>query len=278
MANWLLLLPVRNWNKKILILGSTILIFVLSTPAFAHHAKEWLIIESYEVTHKGEVVNITSFDYFDPDTENSADNEWEFTPTFLYGITDHLMLDLHFHLLDVIGVGPFIEAGTVGLQYKLLERGELPIDLGFSMGYEYPTGKSEDVLDGTDLLTFTSIISRKINRWLDITTNLSYEREMHLGDSSEVNWKFGVKGPFIPPIRRRFEGGLEFQGNFDLGADPRVEVVPGVYWHIKGDTVLKAGIGAGLTEEADDVTFRIALVHGFGMAFKNMFNRKERKR
>ncbi|HHT9119213.1 MAG TPA: hypothetical protein ACFYD3_01535 [Candidatus Hypogeohydataceae bacterium YC41] len=139
MANWLWLLPARDWYKKFLIVSSTIIILVIPNTCFSHHALEWLIIESYETTHKEEVVELNSFDYIKPDINRPSEDHWEFTPTFVYGITDHLMLNLHFHLTDVVGVDPFIEAGTVGLQYRLFERRDLPIDLGFSMSYEYPT-------------------------------------------------------------------------------------------------------------------------------------------
>jgi hypothetical protein len=251
---------------------------VIPNNCFSHHAREWLIIESYETTHEGEVMSLNSFDYFKPDTARPSEDHWEFTPTFLYGITDHLMLDLHVHLSDVEGVAPFIEAGAVGLVYRLLERGELPIDLGFSASYEYPTPRSQDVLEGTDLLTLTTIMSKKVNRWMDITGNLSYERELDLGEASEVNWKLGVKGPVVFPWRRWLTAGLEFQGNFDFDTDPRVEATPGVYMHFEGENVLKVGIGAGLTEGADDVTFRLSFAHGFGKAFKNIFNGKGKRK
>jgi hypothetical protein len=278
MVNWLWPLPARNWPKKILIIGNTFLFLVIPNHCFSHHAKEWLIIESYDTTHEGEAVSLNSFDYFKPDTGHPSEDHWEFTPTLLYGITDHLMLDLHVHLTDKPGVDPFVEAGTVGLQYRLLERRELPIDLGFSMSYEYPTSRGQDVLDGTDLLTLTTIMSKKINRWVDVTGNLSYEQELDLGNASEANWKLGAKGPVIFPLRRWLTGGLEFQGNFNFGTDPEIEAVPGVHMHLKRETVLKLGIGAGLTEEADDVSFRVTFLHGFGKAFKNVFNRKEKRR
>lgn len=271
MANWLWLLRVRNWLKKIFLVGSTIVILVIPNYCFSHHAKEWIIMESYDTTHEGEAVSLNNFDYFKPDTDHPSEDHWEFTPSLLYGITDHLMLDLHVHLSDKPHVDPFIEAGTVGLQYRLLERGDLPIDLGFLMSYEYPTSRGQDVMDTKDKLTLTTVMSRKINRWVDITGNLSYEQELDLGNASEASWKLGAKGPAIFPWRRWMETGLEFQGNFDLGTDPKIEAVPGVYMHLKGENVLKLGIGAGLTKEADDITFHAAFVHGFGKAFKNAF-------
>ncbi|HHT9119212.1 MAG TPA: hypothetical protein ACFYD3_01530 [Candidatus Hypogeohydataceae bacterium YC41] len=133
-------------------------------------------------------------------------------------------------------------------------------------------------LGDTDLLTLTAIMSKKINRWVDITGNLSYERELQLGQKSDVNWEIGVKEPVLFRYRRWMEEGLEFEGNFNFGTDPKLEAVPGVYMHIKGENVLKLGIGAGLTEKADDITFKVTFLHGFGKAFKNAFkfNGKER--
>lgn len=247
-------------------IGSTILILVLSFGVFnraaaAHHAKDYIVVESYDTTNEDQVYVLNEFDFFIPDTDHGSEDNWEYTPTVLYGITDRLMYNFHFHLKRVTGRDPFIEAFTMGLQYRLLERRKLPVDMAFSLDYEYPTPRSEHVLDGKDKMTLTGIFSKRFRHGIDVTLNLFGERELVLGDHSEIGWRVGAKGPVIPPLRKRLEAGLEFEGLFDK--DPRAEVIPGVYTHVFDGNVIKAGIGFGLTEKADDMSFRAVYLHEF---------------
>ena len=255
-----------RYSNIFLHISSTIIILVLSFCIFsreaaAHHAKDYIVVESYDTTYEEQVYVLNEFDFFKPDTDHGSKDNWEYTPTVLYGITDRLMYNFHFHVKRVTGRDPFFEAFTMGLQYRLLERHELPVDIAFSLDYEYPTPRSEDVLDGKDIMTLTGIFSKNFRHGINVTLNLFGEREIVLGEHSEIGWRVGAKGPVIPPLRRRLEAGLEFEGIFDK--DPRTEVIPGVYTHVFDGNVIKAGIGFGLTEEADDMSFRAVYLHEF---------------
>lgn len=79
MASSLRLQQERTWRKNFLWISSTISILVilitfLSREGFAHHAKEYIIIESYETTHEKEVGVINQFDYFKPDLDHPSED------------------------------------------------------------------------------------------------------------------------------------------------------------------------------------------------------------
>lgn len=58
------------------------------------------------------------FDYYMPSLDDSDFDEWEYMPTFIYGITDRLMINLHTHLLHIHNEPAFFEAFAFGFQYQ----------------------------------------------------------------------------------------------------------------------------------------------------------------
>jgi hypothetical protein len=98
---------------------------------------EYVELESYSTARRGEFVFHLHYDYMVDDKDNPKLDHWEFTPGLSYGITDRLMIDFHTHfakfgaehvvedkrnLYEPLGPSPFMEAGALSLQYRLINR------------------------------------------------------------------------------------------------------------------------------------------------------------
>ena len=102
----------------------------------AHHALEYIEMDSYSTAPKGWSVFHLHYDYFVDDEDNPRLDHWEITPGFSYGITDRLMIDFHTHFakfgadhivedrmaeFEPDGPSPFLEAFAFAAQYRLTE-------------------------------------------------------------------------------------------------------------------------------------------------------------
>ena len=242
--------------KKLVVAAMVSTIFLFPMGAFGHHAREYIEVESYETLPRGRFTGLLNYDFFSP-RRDFTESHWEITPTFLYGITDCLMADVHTHISRFKGKTTFVEAVAAGLQYKLTERWPFNLDIGFLLEYEYPTDRSRDEIDGVDVLMGTLIMSREWPHDINTVLNVSYEDEMHYGDNSTTSYAFGIKSHTIPRIER-LEMGVEFVGTF--GAHKECRVIPGAYMNIGKSKILKIGTGYGLTNHSDDYSFHLHLV------------------
>lgn len=237
--------------------------FVLS-----HHAKEYLILEAYSTPKKGQFYYLTSFNFFKEEKGTSAFNHYEITPILIYGITDRLMGNFHFHISgfnpnpDNMLLQPkiFIEAFTAGVQYRLTEPGEKYFNFAYSIDFEYPSSNARRYIDGKDLLTNTLIISKELPGDLNITFNISYEQEVFLGGDGGFVWGAGFK---IPPFKNIdfLEVGIEFTG--DIKKNPNIHAVPGIYFSPTSNMLIKVGPGFGITSDATRFSFNFV----FGFSF-----------
>ncbi len=230
----------------------------LSTVVYAHHAKEFIVIESYDQALKNSAILLNQWDDAFVDRHDSAEDEWEYTPTLLYGITDRIQFDLHGHLKKVHGTGAFVEAGTAGFQFQLTKPEERFVNVGFSIEYELPTNRSRHTIDGSDTLYETLIISKEFPRETKVVAN--FGAEQHLAWGGKPEWIYGV-GIKTRPFKRLdfLHAGIEWTGTFD-GLTPEASLIPGIYLGLPFDFILKAGLQIGMTEDTDDLTMTFALV------------------
>ncbi len=71
----------------------TVCASMLAWSVFAHHAMEYIEVESYITAKQGERVFHLHYDYMVDDSDNPGLDHWEFTPGISYGIVDRLMRD-----------------------------------------------------------------------------------------------------------------------------------------------------------------------------------------
>ncbi len=223
----------------------------------AHHAMEYVEMESYSTAKRGEKVFHLHYDYMVDDSDDPALDHWEFTPGLSYGITDRLMLDIHTHFakfgrghvvdarqaeFEPYGPSPFLEAMAVALQYRLTEG--WPVNVAVAGTWEIPFPRAEEVLGRTDgVWAGTLIVSYEFGAHGNACANLNYERE---GDEDEWSGALGIKNT-ISADPHGIAAGIELMGDFN---GHRWSLLPGLYAPISETITLKTGIELG--QEKDD--------------------------
>lgn len=243
-------------------LPAAILLFLLTSTAEAHHALEFIVLDSYSTAPGGSGIFHLSYDYFVHRYRDNDAYNYEITPGISYGITSRLMFDIHTHISKFGGVNsaPFIEAVAVNLQARITKKWDLPFDLGASLTYEYPTPISRDLIEGTDPVTFTLIISRDFGAHSNVVANFSYAREVSLGSEQEFTYGLAIKSP-LSPDPHGAAGGIEFIGDFSN--NPYLIILPGVYLPVIEGFVFKTGVGFSVNDRADKLSVHFALVYRF---------------
>ena len=239
----------------------------------AHHAMEYIEMESYTTARKGEAVYHLHYDQMVDDEDNPGLDHWELTPGFSYGIVDRLMLDKHTHFAK-FGVGhvvpdrqaefapggpsPFMEAVATSLQYRVTE-GAI-VDVAVVGTLEVPFGRSEDLLGSEDnVYAGLLILGKDFEGHRNITANLGYEKE---GDEDGISWGLAAKSP-ISPETHGIAAGIELLGSFEDAGD-NWSILPGVYMPLGGqNTTLKTGLELGKADGAGTMRANVTLMYKF---------------
>ena len=241
--------------------------------AYAHHAMEYIEMESYTTARHGEVVYHLHYDYMVDDADNPGLDHWELTPGFSYGIMDRLMFDIHTHFakfgtdhvvparqadFGATGPSPFMEAVASSLQYRVTEG--LPVNVAVSATIERPFGRSEDVLGSEDnVYAGLLILGKDFEGHRNVTANLGYEKE---GDEDGLSWGLGAKTP-ISPESHSIAAGIELMGSFEDAGD-NWSVMPGVYMPLGAQNItLKTGLELGKSDGADAMRANLTLMYRF---------------
>jgi hypothetical protein len=250
-----------------------IILLGIAGDARAHHAMEYIEMESYTTARKGEFVFHLHYDYMVDNADSTKFDHWELTPGVSYGIVDRLMLDVHTHFakfgaglvvddrqeeFDPIGPSPFMEAVAASVQFQVTKGGL--IDIGAALTLEIPFSRAEEVLGSEDnVYAGLLILGKDLGEHSNITLNLGYETE---GDVDETSWAIGAKTP-ISPDPHGIAAGLEVMGSFE-DAGENWCVLPGVYMPLGARHVtLKTGLEFGKGDGADTVRANVTLMYRF---------------
>lgn len=229
-------------------------LFAFCAPAAAHHAMAYIEIESYTTAKKGQSVLHLHYDYIVENRDDADLDHWEFTPGWSYGVTDRLMSDVHFHYagfgdghLDAAalaarpsGIGPFIEAAALVLQYRVTDGA--PVNAAVSARFEMPSSRSRDLLGGREVVAGTLILSRDLGEHSNVTVNFTYGSER--GDEIK-SWAAGIKTP-LTSDPAGIAGGVEYLADFKGD----YSVMPGLYAPLTDSTTLKTGLEFGRRNES----------------------------
>ncbi len=253
-----------------------VLAVALSEGISAHHAMEYIQIESYETARKGQYVFHLHFDYMVDDQDNPMLDHWELTPGFSMGITNRLMFDVHTHfakfgydhlIADNLefeksfkpnGPSPFMEAVAGCLQYRLVE--DWMLDVAVAAGMEIPFSRSEELLGSeNNVYSGALIFGTDFGEHGNVTFNLCYEIE---GVEDETFWGVGIKTP-LSHDAHGICAGVEIMGSFEKTGD-NWSILPGVYMPLGTQNVLlKTGIELGKGDGADITRANLTLMYIF---------------
>ena len=244
--------------NRIVLLAAGLSLWGAGGRAWAHHAMEFIEMESYATARHGEKVFHLHYDYMADDLDDPTLDHWELTPGLSYGITGRLMADVHTHFasfesghvveerraeFEPNGPSPFFEAMAVALQYRLTEG--WPVELAVAGTWEIPFQRSEDLLGSEDhVFQGVLVLSRDIGEHGNLCANFCYEVE---GDEDEWGWALGVKNP-ISADPHGIAAGVELMGDFE---GHRWSVLPGIYAPVSETIILKTGFEFGREKTED---------------------------
>lgn len=247
--------------KRIVIISLGILVAAFFGSAiFAHHAMEYIEIESYSTAKRGEFVFHVHYDYMVDDVDNPKADHWEFTPGLSYGILDRLMFDIHTHFAQFgedhvveedranylwTGTSPFMEAAAACLQYRLTDG--WPVDIAVIAGFEMPFSRAKDLLGSEhNVYGGALVLSRDFGEHGNVCANVDYENE---GSNNNVSWALGMKHP-ISNDPHGIAAGIEVMGDFE---GDKWSILPGVYAPLGNERIIfKTGLEFGQERGEDD--------------------------
>lgn len=228
---------------------------------YAHHAKEYIEIDSYFTAMKGEKVFHLHYDYYVEDKDNPDFDHWEFTPGLSYGITNYFMFDVHTHFAkfgkgfivdeNVTELSPFMEAVAFSLQARIKKF--FPLDFAIVLGYELPFERSKKYLDGQEVYEGKLIVSRDFGVHSNVCLNLTFAKD---GDEFVKEWAFGIKTP-LSSDPHGIAGGIEILGDYEGS----LFFLPGIYFPIE-TAIIKTGIGFG-NSKATSLRANLTLMYRF---------------
>ncbi|NQV15456.1 hypothetical protein HQ531_08370 [bacterium] len=222
--------------------------FMMSITLQAHHAMEFIELESYNTAPQGSFVFHLHHDYMIDDYEEPNLDHWELTPGLSYGLTDRLMVDVHGHFAKFgfdhivpeyaiqyfpVGPSPFIEAIAFAVQYQITQTA--PLEIGVTLTYEEPFSRSVELLDGQRVFAANLIMNKPLNGHRNLLLNLHSELD---GDELGHGWGLGFRTPLTPDAHG-VSAGLELLGDFSGD----YSILPGIYFPLgMQDIVFKTGL------------------------------------
>ncbi|MBN1163447.1 MAG: hypothetical protein JXB45_02605 [Candidatus Krumholzibacteriota bacterium] len=260
-------------REKIVVWSIISMVILAPGSLRAHHAMEYIDLESYNTARKGEFIFHLHYDYMVDDHNNPRSDHWELTPGISRGITNRLMFDIHTHFAkfgpdhvvegkrpayEPYGPSPFMEALAGNIQYRLTEGWVLDVALG--AGFEIPFERSREVLGSEDnLFSGILIISKGFGQHGNFTFNLLHE---HAGEMNGTVCALGMKVP-LSDDPHGIAAGIEARGAVeDTGDD--WSILPGIYMPLGARNVtLKSGIEYGKCEGHDSLRASITMMYQF---------------
>ena len=224
--------------------AAAVLVLGAAAPALAHHGKDFLVVETYELPHPGHVFLLSNQDL----VRAGGETAYSFTPGVLLGVTDRFAAELHAHFEKAPGEGWAFEAIAPAVRLQLT-RPDSSLRLAVSAEYEFGRGEAPDELEGRLIVGYRGAVN--------IAANLVFGHARGSGEGTDVGYAIGVR----PARETRVVVGAEAQGNF-RGPDAH-EVLGGVYFTPSERLTVKIAVGTGFGEAGVDLTVRTGVVLGF---------------
>ncbi len=264
--------------KKIvtlIIVVASIIMLPVVPYLFAHHALEYIEMESFSISPPGSVLFHLHYDYYIEDSKQPGLDHWEITPGISYGITKFMMFDIHthfakFNILHVVkekqakytpyGPSPMLEAAASSLQFAIYKSF---INIGLVLTYELPFKLSRELLDGKDVFEFTFILDKSLKEHQNITLNLKGCLE-----DKDISWEWalGAKTPLTDDPHGP-GAGIEFLGNIPSNEDSfEIFALPGIYLPLEEGIILKTGLWVNYIpdiEKSNKLRYNVTLLYNF---------------
>jgi hypothetical protein len=230
--------------RRAMSLAALTLLFT-AMPLFAHHGKDFLLLESPELPHPGGFYLVTSEHYFTTDGES----EFEEEPAFLLGLSHRWAAELHAHIAKEEGSSFHLESVVPTIHYRLWSNESWGVAL--TAEYEFARHRDE-----ADTVVARGVIARSIGDGM-LAFNAEWDREVRRGDRSFAAFALGYR----PDLEARWSWGIEARGATHH-AEPN-EVVIGLYGNVADWLSVKVGAGTGFGSGRPDFVLRTGFVVRF---------------
>ena len=231
---------------SLVLLASGLVWLFSPAAAFAHHGRDFLLVETADLPHKGQVYGIARQDYIDEGEED----EIELEPAVIWGVTDRFALEIHSHIAREGDESFEYESTSPAFHLRLS-----PHDArwGLAVSGEYEIAKDSEEEDHAEARLILSRQLRGSNR-ARLALNLIAEEEQ--GDEGEVEWGYAVG--FRSRLTERNDWGIEARGSFE--SEGESEALLGLFLQPTERVTVQLGAGTAFTDEGPDFALRTAVV------------------
>jgi hypothetical protein len=209
----------------------------------AHHGRDFLLVQTAEMPHPGQLFLISRQDRIDAGDEQEI--EWE--PAILLGVASRFSLEVHGHVAREGGESFAYESTAPALRWRVTP-GSSPWGLALAGEYEIAADEKEP-----DRVEARLALSRPLGGGR-IAVNLVAGEEQEAGADVEWLYAAGLRLPAADTLH----WGIEAEGT--LEGPSSHELLAGLYWEPSPRWTINAGLGGGVDENELDVAVRTAVV------------------
>jgi hypothetical protein len=236
-----------RWNMRCIQLGWVtvgIVLFTLS-PSFAHHGKDYLRVETPHIPRRGTYHFLSSQDW---ERKGNGDH-FEIVPAVMYALSDQLAFEVHGHFSDE-GEGLRLDALAPELRFQFPRDSHCNLLMGLT--FEYEAGVVKEANDEWE--------ARFLLHWdgPDSMVTFNFIASQEVGTDEPLHYGIGLGWRRQVPSQHAFAVELLW----DFNGERHAELLPS--WQVNaGTSLIKIGVGVGLTKDSPDVALRTGIVHSF---------------
>ncbi|HZP12711.1 MAG TPA: hypothetical protein VFB36_09850 [Nevskiaceae bacterium] len=218
---------------------------MLAAPASAHHGKDFLEVESFDVPRPGDLFLLTSADAsFHPESKTLG-----IEPGLLIGIFSSLAAEVHGHFAKEEAGSLHYEAIAPALHYQVTAPDtDIPLQLGIAAEYEFV----RESLEQPDRFEGRLIVG---HRFSSSTAAFNVLVERLEGEAPTL----GYAAAYRAEIAHGLGLGFEALGWFERDRDH--DLLLGAYFGADESLTLKVGAGAQIGAEDTSLLLQAALVY-----------------
>jgi hypothetical protein len=232
------------FRRRAISLAALALLFS-AMPLFAHHGRDFLLLESPELPHPGGVYLVTSEHWLTTDGES----EFEEKPAFLVGLSQRWAAEVHAHVAKEEGSSFHLESVAPTIHYRFWSHESW--GAAFTAEYEIARHRDEP-----DTIVARGVLARSIGDGM-LALNAEWDREVRHGDRGFAAFALGYR----PDLEARWSWGIEARGATHH-AEPN-EIVLGLYGNVADWLSVKVGAGTGFGSGRPDFVLRTGFVIRF---------------
>lgn len=225
-------------RRRVVILS----ILLYAHAASAHHGVDFITVQTARLPHQGSGYALARADHI-----AGVEDETEFEPAVLFGLTDWMSTEVHAHFAKVDGESFEYEAVAPALNFRFTPR-HSRFSAGLSAEYELQRHADEEDVFGLTLMGAYS----HANWMFGANTRL----ETTTGSEDEWSYAAGMRRA----INDRIALGLELNGS--LETSDANELMLAFYGELTERFTLNAGLG-GATDEGTEWSLRTAFIWQF---------------